>query len=130
LKVIIENKLNPNENPYTFKLIEVVCMEINKTSIMAVLKDSYNKKQIAEKKVEMSDKVELSGKSDKNEEVIFTLNKIAGKKESSSLNLLSDIRSGSPDEIDPNIIEATDDNFDEILKKSEYPVMVDFYNPG
>ena len=35
----------------------------------------------------------------------------------------------SPSDPDPNIIDATDANFDEMLKTS-HPVMVDFYNPG
>ena len=36
----------------------------------------------------------------------------------------------SPSDPDPNITEATDVNFRDILKTSQFPVMVDFYNPG
>ena len=75
----------------------------------------YSKKPIKadpENFFSVTDKVELGANRDK------------------GLNLITGKELTGPDAIDPNIIEATDENFDNIINNKDLPVMVNFYDPG
>jgi hypothetical protein len=103
----------------------VLSVEINKTGFTDQKPVSSTGKSAGKNLNELTcDRVEIGTDTEKSQKGFYEL------KDFQEIDKGGDVKSGSPANPDPNIIEATNANFDEIIKTSKLPVMVDFYNPG